>query len=306
MSANFWRHGLSRVASIFAYGVSVIDFVFHVDELPAGNFKHFTTKAEITGGGMGANAAVAARRLGARVNLGSRIGNDMIGRLIIEDLKREGIQVGLIDPVPGGLTSFSSVSVDSSGERQILNFRGQGLGGSLDWIDRLPAVNACLVDTLWEPALQAVTRHARSKDIPCVVDGEHPVSREVLSEATHLAFSRQGILGLTGESDMFAALRDVESCLDSWICATDGDSGVYTIKNGRIDNVPAFEIAPVNTLAAGDVWHGAFCVRLAEGADENDAIEFSNAAAAIACARSGGRERFPSRGEVEEFLKENA
>ena len=60
----------------------------------------------------------------------------------------------------------------------------------------------------------------------------------------------------------------------------------------------------VDTLGAGDVWHGAFALRLAEGADELTAIRFASAAAALKCTRPGGRMGAPSRAEVAAFLKE--
>jgi sulfofructose kinase len=91
--------------------------------------------------------------------------------------------------------------------------------------------------------------------------------------------------------------------LSAWACVTDGEHGVFVAGGGH---VPALPVQAVDTLGAGDVWHGAFALRLAEGAEETEAIRFANAAAALKCARPWGREGCPTRAETEAFLKETA
>jgi sulfofructose kinase len=58
----------------------------------------------------------------------------------------------------------------------------------------------------------------------------------------------------------------------------------------------------VDTLAAGDVFHGAFALALSEGSDVANAMRFSAAAAALKCSRFGGISGAPSRAEVDDFL----
>ena len=66
----------------------------------------------------------------------------------------------------------------------------------------------------------------------------------------------------------------------------------------------AFAVPVIDTLAAGDVFHGAFALELARGIASSDALRFAAAAAAIKCTRPGGRNGSPSRDEVERFLRE--
>jgi sulfofructose kinase len=70
--------------------------------------------------------------------------------------------------------------------------------------------------------------------------------------------------------------------------------------------IPSFPVKAVDTLAAGDVFHGAFAFALASGMDEIAAFRFSAAAAAIKCERFGGRAGAPTRAEVDSFLKGRA
>ncbi len=86
---------------------------------------------------------------------------------------------------------------------------------------------------------------------------------------------------------------------------TDGENGVYWTEGERIRHTPAFHVQAVDTLAAGDTWHGAFALALAEGMGEEPAVRYASAVAAIKCTRFGGRDGIPDRAEVEAFLKEN-
>jgi sulfofructose kinase len=70
--------------------------------------------------------------------------------------------------------------------------------------------------------------------------------------------------------------------------------------------VPGFRVAAVDTLGAGDVWHGAFALALAERRPEAAAVRFANAAAALKVGRAGGRRGAPTRAEVDRFLSEHA
>jgi sulfofructose kinase len=85
---------------------------------------------------------------------------------------------------------------------------------------------------------------------------------------------------------------------------TDGARGVWHWNGREAVHTPAFAVTVVDTLAAGDVWHGAFALALAEGMPEQPAIRFANAAAALKCTRFGGRSGTPTRAELDLFLKE--
>lgn len=81
-----------------------------------------------------------------------------------------------------------------------------------------------------------------------------------------------------------------------------GAEGFLWREGGRERRMPAPVMTAVDTLAAGDVWHGAFARALAEGSAVAAAASFANAAAAIKCSRLGGRRGAPNRKEVEAML----
>ncbi len=85
-----------------------------------------------------------------------------------------------------------------------------------------------------------------------------------------------------------------------------GADGFLWREDGAERRTPAPKVKAVDTLAAGDVWHGAFTLALAEGQDVDSASRFANAAAAIKCSRGGGRRGAPTRAEVAALLRRPA
>ena len=137
---------------------------------------------------------------------------------------------------------------------------------------------------------------------PGILDAEAPVSDQAVDLASHVAFSKQGLSHFTNKDDVTASLKVIENDFNSWACVTDGSNGVYFLEEGTLCNLPAPEIKAKDTLGAGDVWHGAFAVCLAEGKSESEAIKFSNLAAAIKCTKFGGQSSIPTRTEINEFI----
>ena len=186
-----------------------------------------------------------------------------------------------------------------------MNFRGANLGTNADWLKSAPKSDTFLADSRWVEGAIKSLELARQQNVPGIIDAEDPVDPEILKLASHVAFSRQGLAGLTGEEAIAKALLAADNQIPGWVCVTDGAQGVYSVNAGQIDHFPAYSISVKDTLAAGDIWHGAFALSLAEGEAEGDAIKFASAVAALKCTKHGGREGSPDRPTTEQFLKEN-
>lgn len=291
------------MSSVLIVGVAVLDFVFYVDVFPSGGEKHRARDAAVVGGGCGANAAVAIARLGGEALLSSRLGGDQVGQMIYQDLLSEGVDLALTDR-SGLRSSYSSILVDAAGERQIMNFRGEALIESPAHLASAPMVGAVLADTRWSEGALVAMELARARRVPGVLDVEAPADPAAFAPATHLAFSEQGLAHFYPGLKPDAAIRRVVQDYGGWACVTMGSGGVTWCDASGAGHVPAYVVEVVDTLGAGDVWHGAFALGLAEGSDEIEAIRFANAVAAMKCARQGGRAGTPSRDEVQEFMKE--
>ena len=297
----------SRKATILVCGVAVLDFVFRLDDLPRKPEKYRAKAAAIVGGGGAANGAVGIVRLGGEARLAARLGSDVIGDLIVADLVAEGVDCALVRRFEGRQSSYSSIFLDDAGERQIVNFRDLDISFDAGWLKRedCSGVDAVFADTRWPDGAVRAMQLARDLGVPGVIDVEAPASEalDAMALASHSAFSAQGLRDLTGLDDVENALASLGD-RHGWVCVTDGENGVWWRKGNESGHVPAFRVEAVDTLGAGDLWHGAFALRLGEGASEIDAVRFANAAAAIKCTRFGGREGTPTRVETENFMKE--
>ena len=288
-------------SEILIAGMAVADFVFRVPAIPTEAEKYRADSMEMVVGGPAANAAIAIARLGGRAILSTRLGEDGVAEAIRNDLEAEGVACRIRR---GGRSPLSAVAVDAAGERQIVNFRGESLAEESDPLDGLMP-GAVLVDMGWTRAALAGLALARALGVPGVVDAEPATSEAVLRAASHVAFPRGGLTSFAGIGDKEEALLAASRRLDGWVCVTDGAAGVSYVAEGHVETVPAFPVRAVDTLGAGDVWHGAFALRLAEGAGEPDAVRFANAVAALKCTGFGGGRASPTRTAVERFLAEH-
>lgn len=292
------------MAVVAVAGLATMDFLFAVPAMPDRPEKYRADAVEIVGGGGGANAAVAIARLGGAPRFYTRLGDDAIGDMILADLSGEGLAMGHTHRWPGARSSCSSVLVDQAGERQIVNFRGDGLAPDPSWIDVATPFDAALADTRWPEGALALFAAARARGAPAVLDAEAPVPEDLARAATHVAFSEQGLRDFTGIEAWEPALLSAAARLPGWVAVTLGAEGIAWVTTGAIVRCPAFAVDVVDTLGAGDIWHGGFALALAEGQTEPDAARFANAAAALKCRALGGRKAAPSRAETDAFLKE--
>lgn len=283
----------------------MVDFVFEVDSMPVAAEKYKARDAQIVGGGGAANAACAIAKLGGHAQIAARVGDDFMGKLIIDDLKKHSVDCSLIATTSDARSSYSSVLLDTSGERQIVNFRGDNLSEDVTGIESTDPA-AVLSDTRWIAGATAAMKLAKRKGIPSVLDAEAPIDPRLLKLASHIAFSRQGLESIVGTlktiSNIESALRQLAERYSAWLAVTDGANGVYSLHRNEFLHHAAIPVDAVDTLGAGDVWHGAFTFWLGCGYNESDAVGFANAAAALKCAHPGGGRSCPGLNEVEMLL----
>lgn len=292
--------------TILCVGIAALDQVFRVDVMPSRPEKYRSHALHVTGGGTAANAAVAAARLGAAVTFYGVLGDDRIGDEIVAGLVAEGVDCAEVRRVDGCRSPLSAILVDGRGERLIVSYTDPELPWSTDHLPNTlpPGVDAVLGDTRWQAGSAHFFRLAREAGIPAVLDADRAPKDvpEVLDLATHVAFSHQGARDFTGTENPRAALEAIGTRSATWVAVTHGAQGVFYWRAGEIAHQRAFPVETVDTLGAGDTWHGALVVALAEGASEEQAVNFASAAAALKCTRFGGRDGAPQRGEVDVFL----
>jgi sulfofructose kinase len=292
--------------TVLCVGHAVQDFVFTVPALPDRGEKYRATRFESVGGGPAATAAAAIARLGGHAALAARVGDDAAAGMIVAELSGYGVDCTHVRRFEACASSVSAVIVDARGERMIVNHLDPALPTDAAWLPSAADVGAkaVLVDTRWPEGALAALSGARSAGLAAVLDADRPIPADgaLLRAATHVAFSSDALADFSGIADLRRALAEVAHGLPGWCCVTTGRDGVYAFESGSIQHLPGFEVPVVDTLGAGDVWHGAFALALAEGRKEAGAVRFASAAAALKVQRSGGRAGAPTRAELDAFL----
>lgn len=291
-------------ASVLCIGIATLDFVYAVDAMPTVAEKYHARDLAIVSGGTAANAAVAIARLGGTAVLASRLGDDLVAAEILRALRAEGVDCAYVRGFPEMRSAVSTILVDALGERMVVSYRDRPFPADPGWLPaELPhGIGAVLSDVRWEEAGIRFFAAARAEGRPRVLDADRaPRDPALIANASHVAFGAQGLRELTGTSDPRAGLRSLRD-REGWFAVTVGAEGVFYLEDGEVRHEPAFPVKAVDTLAAGDTWHGAFALCLAEGASEREAVRFASATSALKCMRFGGHRGAPRRREVEAFL----
>jgi sulfofructose kinase len=277
-----------------------------VDEIDAPPSKTTARRYEAAVGGMSAHAAIAAARLGAAVRFWGRVGDDPGGDAVAEALAAEGVDTTGLRQVAGARTALSAVIVDKRGERAITTWRGEGFSADPSWLplDMLDGAGAVLTDPRWPEGAAAVLNAARARGVPAVLDAEKSEARvlmELVPLAGHAVFAERGLAIFAPGAPAEALRRALDSGPLELAAVTRGERGVLWLARGmeRPASIPAFPVDATNTTGAGDVFHGAYAVALAERMAPPDALRFASAAGALR-ARDGAT---PTRAMVDALLK---
>ena len=298
------------MSKVICVGHSALDRVFTVDAWPQESAKVRANSFVEVGGGMAANAAVAVARLGGEAHFWGPAGEDSVADVMSAQLQASGVDVRGLRRYAGLHSSTSAILIDARGERLIVSYRGTALEAAADWLplDQIGAAGALLADVRWPQGAIAALRAARRAGIPSVIDADtaEPATLQALAgEAEYAVFSEPGLACFAGSGDIEGGLRRALALGARLAAVTLGERGVFWIEAGEpqgLRQLAAFSVPVIDTLAAGDVFHGAFALELARGRAPADALRFAAAAAAIKCTRPGGRNGSPSGDEVEKFL----
>ena len=310
-SMNFQDRAPKIPPRILCIGQPVRDLTFRVPDVPARGSKANADHFEQICGGNSLNAAIGIVRLGGRASLCGPMGDarETESRYIFERLAHEGIDIRHLVHMPGVVTPISAIMIDPTGERTIATFRDPGL-----WKVKLPPsdllledCDAVLTESRCAEFCTGLCAEAVRRGIPVIVDVDRAMSLSegLLTASTHLVFSSEPLQETAGESDEGAALKKIAKLTRSFLAGTRGPRGtIWLDEHGELQETPAFPVHTVDTLGAGDVFHGAFALAIIEKQGLRAALRFASAAAALKCTRFGGAFAAPQRTEVEALLRQ--
>ncbi len=301
--------------TIAVVGSIITDLAVFTPRLPRRGENILAHRLQIGPGGKGANAAVAATRLGAQTILVGRVGDDDFGHNELAALRAEGVDTDAVGIDPEAQTGVAFIMVDDEGENTILVVIGANnrllpehveAGLAPHW-DRLDAM---LVNfEVPEATVAAAIRAAHAHGVPVVVDAgpPRPYGPDVWGQATVIspnALEAATLVGHPVEDDAGAeaAARELLAAGPQAVVLKRGAAGALLATREGIERIPSFPVDVVDTTGAGDAFSGALVVAMAEGKPLPEAVRFANAAGALAVTRAGTMPAMPTRADVEAFL----
>ena len=283
-----------------------LDLVIRVAELPGPG--ETVTGGDLfrNPGGKGANQAVAAARLGRRVAMVGRVGDDEAGRVLLGSLEADAVdtsQVKVLDGVPSG-TAFITVSED--GENQIVVSPGANARLTAGDVAAAKAALGGAAVTLLqlEVPLAAVAAAARTAGGTVVLNPApvRDLPAELLADVDVLVPNRVELAqlaeGAVPES-VAEAVRLAGRLPARAVVVTLGADGCLVVEDGDAAHVPAVPIRAVDSTAAGDAFCGGLADALAGGASLQEAARRAVRVAAAACLRPGAQASLPTPADLE-------
>lgn len=265
-------------------------------------------------GGKGANQAVAAARLGAKVNFIGCIGNDDIGRAMRNAFALDGINTNPIITVNNEMTGIAMIQVSDSGENSIVISAGANayLDESQVEDSKQEIIDSDYLLMQLETPLPGIIQAAELAKENGTKVILNPAPAQTLPD--ELLKNLDIITPNETEAEILTGIRvtDEQSAVKSatvfhakgieTVLITLGSKGVYVSQQGKGEIVPGFRVQAVDTTAAGDTFNGAFVTALLEDKPLAQAIRFAHAAAALSVTKKGAQPSIPTRKETLEFL----
>src|SRR5262245_11095922 len=267
-------------------------------------------------GRKGANQAYTVARMGMKVAIVGSVGQDAFGDEMLASLEAVGVETSAVVRRADAASGTAMIVLDATGQNQIVVANGanntltaEDVQRHASFFRRSKAVIAQLEITL--EATEAALGLARESGALAVLNSAPftPVSNELLllcdwivpNEGEASKLSRVEVRDVKSAAGAARVIKERARCPNALV--TLGANGAWVDTPSFTGHVPGFAVQAVDTVGAGDTFIGALVVRLVEGAEVREAVQFGCAAAAISVTRRGAQASVPNRTEVDEFLK---
>lgn len=286
-----------------------VDLSVNLNKFPQKDGREHILNYSFQGGGKTATGLAAAASLGAACALVGNVGDDRLAYFCQKDLDFHGVDARYLIKRPQKYTSFSVViSEKETCTRCILPHRSNGERIRFDEIPEELFKNTKFLYISWvnDDILKAV-RAARSFGAGIVIDADE--STEGVNEILPLtdifiASEKLYEKWFPGSADRDVNCRAVQAKGPGIVMFTMGGKGCFGMDENGFFSIPAYSVDIVDTLGAGDTFHGAFVAGRTMGMTAQDSARLASAAAAIKCTRIGGRAGIPDLKTVRTFMRE--
>jgi len=243
-------------------GLTTLDLLYLCEQLPHNNQKLVATDYLIAAGGPATNAAIAFRHLQNSAVLLTVVGTHPMTHLIHTDLHDYGVEVRDLDPTKADAPPISSILVtEKTGERAIVSINASKSQASPDTIPDgiLDGVAIALIDGHQMAVGRELAAAAKANEIPVAIDGGSwkPNFETVLPFVDYAICSANFFPpGCETHEDVFVYLAGFEI---PYIAITRGEAAIEYRTQTSTGEIVVPPVQAVDTMGAGDIFHGAFC-----------------------------------------------
>jgi ribokinase len=296
---------MRMIPSICVVGSCNLDLIVYTPRLPQVGETLTASDFQTCCGGKGANQAVMAARLGARVSMVGKVGRDLFGDRLLANFREQGVDTAHVLVDAGKPSGVATILVDAAANNCILVV--PGANGALTPDDvraAAPAITAadillCQLEVPPETTTEAL-RLARAAGVKTILNPAPavPLADEVLSLADLCVPNETELRILTGLSSPAEGARALLTRGPGAVLVTLGERGVLVATPQGCEAIAAVAVRAVDPSGAGDAFVGSLAVFLAEGAPLAEAARRANAVAALSVTRPGTQPSFPTRAEI--------
>lgn len=293
---------------ILCVGHSAYDITYLLPNFPIENRKYKALERIMVSGGPAGNAAYLLGKYGEEVSYITRLGNDVYGNEILNDMKSVGVDIKNIIVKDEYVTPCSLIIANgSTGSRTIINYREEKKEANIKFTyENEPKILHFDGHEL-DLALEAIKLFPKAVK---VLDGgtyrDETVTLGALvdylicSEDFARDYCKVEKIDETNYLEILLKLKELNK---NCVIVTLGEKGSIMEENGKVKKFKAFKAKPIDTTGAGDIFHGAFVYGLSKGFTLEKNIEFSSACASLSVEKLGGRNSIPEIEEVLERIK---
>ncbi|MGC9181672.1 carbohydrate kinase family protein [Thermogladius sp.] len=305
---------------VFVYGDLNLDVIYFLDtdELVFRDVSYVARRGLYAPGGVAGNLAVAARRLGSRTSVIAKVGEDVVGVVLVKDLETEGVGVRYVAATREEPTGVMSISVKPGGGRVIVGYRGANrlntpssevIESVVSSADAVFAYGfaARNVDR-GESLVGLLTRASRESvvtglDLSGFNKGDRSLLLKLKKSVTYAFINLDELEELVGSASVSAAEALYKSLEPEVLFLKMGERGSMAIAGDKKVSVKAFNVMAVDTTGSGDAFNAGVLYSVLEGFDLDKALLYGNAMGAYKALGVGARHLPRSLRELEEFIE---
>ncbi|MCL1859726.1 MAG: ribokinase [Oscillospiraceae bacterium] len=299
---------------ILVVGSANMDIVFSVPRIPNKGESIVAEEYNYIPGGKGANAVTSVARLGADAIFCARIGNDEIGKKLVESYNREKIDARYIKTDKNSSTGLAAILLEDDGTNRIIVYPNANLNLEVEDVENafLSYPDAVLTQFETNPdAIVAATKFATKQNIPVIIDAG-PVRKdfpyELLKNVTIISPNEVETAQITGinpanaEMCLQACMRLQSMTKAKYIVLKLSDRGCCSFDGKNFEYYNSYYVNPVDTTAAGDAFTAALTVEFLRTKNIMTACKYANIVGALTVTKFGAMSSLPTTKEVDDFI----